>query len=1262
MRACLSTVVLLLVGLSSIFAAEPATAPADQTTVLRASAFFAAGRLVEAERMFRDVLAAVDAGSLPKQELGHCLGPLVQIYRTWGRNDDALRMAERFRTFLQNAPKLDATIRQQQLDEIALQLVDILTALNRSDDAEHYLADAIRANQSERGDPTRRLLLLMKSAQLAEAEGDSAKSRERWSQVVAEGKVEVARVEKRELPAKVFPDCVAALSVAYVALEDFSAAIEIKRKLLDVQIARKDRAAEVTTRSEIGSLRLQDREFAAARDEFTAALAIEHKLAVGSLTEADLESRLAGVLQAQGFVSDAKQHWGVAAALYADALAKAERDENGINAVMSLLGQLETVYQQMGQFGEAIGFGRRLLELRQERLGRDHPLTQAASADLGALYGAVENYEAAKPLLTKSLDYWRRRNPPAPNPLARALNDLGVVERAIGSFTEAQALFEEALAVRTRILHPDDMRLAYSLNNLASVYLAKGEYAKAINLFDRAIDIYRQRGRVAEDSLSNSLLNLAMAYKSQGEFDRALGKCREAIDVFERVFGRDAPGAVSLYSAMTWLDIATNRLDDAAESNRHAWELCQADKLEHEPVAATVLNQRAAIASRRGEFDAAAHDWNRAIEIQQAAGQTSQVARTLYFLGTAESLRGQPGKAETLFRKALALQQTIQAYPAVHYLTYCNLAEILRGEGKLDEAITLLQAAVKLVEAPRAGTFGAEEERAEYFSHFDFAFDLLVACNLQAGRIDEAFQFAEQGRNRTFLDQLSLAGVDLRETLTGPGAKELLDRERTLRTKLGTLRGQMQAAAGATDPQSSLDQLLKDYAGAQEQFAQVWTDIRNASSFYREQRERGTPIGSLDSIRRLMGDSHNLMLFYYLGSKESHLLIIGDPQTPVDVVPLVIPEPLAAGLKMKAGPLTRPIAVQIVSQYLADLRDRAGGRGLSGIVHSQKGVMAAEQGTQLAEVLLPREVRKRIAERNPQGITIVPDGALHQLPFEALLLESGESPRYLLDVFPSITYAPSATILVNLLSRPAADPKTAATVLTVGNPHYPQTDDKLHLDSLAAVSRDAFLELGGRLPLLPGTAKECDRVAESFPADRVKRLEWDDATEGNVRSQIANRRYIHLAAHGLVDTQHDNLFGAIALAPSRGMSESSDDDGFLSIHEIHELPLSGCELVVLSACQTNVGPDRPLEAGATLAQAFLAAGGKRVVCSHWNVDDASTAELMGTFFGAIAKADRQGTKVNYATALAEARKSIRANPKWASPYYWAPFVLLGPAE
>ena len=141
----------MLFGSAPAVAADssPKAVAIDDKTALRAAALFNAGRLVEAEPLYRAILAAVDAGTLPQEELGHCLGPLVQIYRTWGRNDDALRMAERYRKFLQPS-KLDAKVRQQQLDDNTLQLVDILTGLARYDDAERYLAEVL-LRQSELG-------------------------------------------------------------------------------------------------------------------------------------------------------------------------------------------------------------------------------------------------------------------------------------------------------------------------------------------------------------------------------------------------------------------------------------------------------------------------------------------------------------------------------------------------------------------------------------------------------------------------------------------------------------------------------------------------------------------------------------------------------------------------------------------------------------------------------------------------------------------------------------------------------------------------------------------------------------------------------------------------------------------------------------------------------------------------------------------------------------------------------------------------------
>jgi CHAT domain-containing protein len=131
--------------------------------------------------------------------------------------------------------------------------------------------------------------------------------------------------------------------------------------------------------------------------------------------------------------------------------------------------------------------------------------------------------------------------------------------------------------------------------------------------------------------------------------------------------------------------------------------------------------------------------------------------------------------------------------------------------------------------------------------------------------------------------------------------------------------------------------------------------------------------------------------------------------------------------------------------------------------------------------------------------------------------------------------------------------------------------------------------------------------------------------------------------------------GALALAPGTGKEE--DDDGLLNLSEIYELPLSHCELAVLSACQSNIGPTRKLEAGSTLTRAFLSAGAARVVSSLWLVDDASTAAMMDELAKSIAESLQAGSPPNYAEALQQARRRVRQSKEheeWRRPHYWAP--------
>jgi len=123
------------------------------------------------------------------------------------------------------------------------------------------------------------------------------------------------------------------------------------------------------------------------------------------------------------------------------------------------------------------------------------------------------------------------------------------------------------------------------------------------------------------------------------------------------------------------------------------------------------------------------------------------------------------------------------------------------------------------------------------------------------------------------------------------------------------------------------------------------------------------------------------------------------------------------------------------------------------------------------------------------------------------------------------------------------------------------------------------------------------------------------------------------------------------LTPGPKGSENQADDGFLTLAEIYNLDLRGCELSILSACDTNYGPRQENEALWTISRGFLVAGSRRVVASNWEVDDQAGNSLISAYCSALAAAGKSGDSVNDAHALRSGKLGIRQQEKWHAPEY-----------
>jgi CHAT domain-containing protein len=285
-------------------------------------------------------------------------------------------------------------------------------------------------------------------------------------------------------------------------------------------------------------------------------------------------------------------------------------------------------------------------------------------------------------------------------------------------------------------------------------------------------------------------------------------------------------------------------------------------------------------------------------------------------------------------------------------------------------------------------------------------------------------------------------------------------------------------------------------------------------------------------------------------------------------------------------------------------------------------------------------------------VILVPDGALQFLPFEVLLEEDPPAPPHMAGqreaYFASLSYAfrksevnygPSSTVLAILATQPRR-PDTRG-FFGIGDPVF------------SAPGMDSAGSAGGTgsLSPLPQTGLEVESIAGFFPPAERTVLLGMDARESSIAAlgDLGRFRILHFATHGLVDERRPER-SSLALSYPRDPSE----DGYLQAAEIYRLHL-GAELVVLSACETGVGRMVRGEGVLGLPRAFLYAGASSVLVSLWSVSDRSTAELMTEFYRTLMREDKSPGQ-----ALRSAQRELRAKPGYSHPFYWAPFILIGP--
>jgi CHAT domain-containing protein/lipopolysaccharide biosynthesis regulator YciM len=669
-----------------------------------------------------------------------------------------------------------------------------------------------------------------------------------------------------------------------------------------------------------------------------------------------------------------------------------------------------------------------------------------------------------------------------------------------------------------------------------------------------------------------------------------------------------------------WLYLGTSQLSGdlgAADSAfRRAQELAEVKRLEYRHAAALV---------NRGYIQMKRERYANAIPLLEAARVTAEGAGAT-FLSTS-ALENLANCYESLgnLDQALAVLETSvvqqKRFGLATFLSddYSELGVIHMRKGESTEAIWYFRQAFELV---------SEDTPVQYAA----AAANLASVLLQIGSLDEAERF----------NQIAFAAADPRDkNLVGPAtitAASIAERrghhdqaitiyEKALNIGNGMPSIQWQAYAGLAGVYSAqgnfanandgylkaltviasnrADQLKSDYK---------ITFLSNLIRFYQDYvallirhgdsnraleiadssrasvltedllgRSETSRPALLPQIQKAARTSHSVFLFYWLAPKSSYLWAI-------------------SGAQSKAVPLSdqRQIS-QDVASYRALIEQEKRDPLASS---SQAGARLYQQLIAPVSALLPRGSR----------VVVIPDGVLHNLNFETLLVPSPQPHFWIEDV--TVSIAPSLGIVQAGKTRLSV----RRSLLLMGDP----------------------VTQGTGYPPLPQAALEIAKVQRQFPANQSTVLTGAQAVvDAYSAAQPGRFSTIHFATHVDANAQSP-LDSSIILSPQ--------PNGFrLYARDVAQMPLHA-DLVTISACRGAGARTLSGEGLVGFVWAFFQARAQNVVTSLWDVYDNSTAQLMDDFYSGVAAGH------SYADSLRQAKlKMLHSN--YQRPYYWAPFQL-----
>lgn len=869
-------------------------------------------------------------------------------------------------------------------------------------------------------------------------------------------------------------------------------------------------------------------------------------------------------------------------------------DKKGLAIVLRSIG---TIHVQRGDYVKGLNYYQQSKTLA-ELLGDKAEIARVLN-NIGIVYRAQGNYEQALNDYQRSLTLKEALGDRAG--VAATLNNIGAVYQSQGAYDHALDNYQQSL--RLKELLADRAGIAVTLGNIGNVHQLQGNYAQALNYYRQSLALCEQLGSKNE-IVALALSNIGNVHQSQGNHEQALNFYRKSVALNE-LLGNKAGLAITLGNIGAVYQSQDN-FEQALPYYQKSLTLKEA--LGDKSGIAITLGNLGAIHQANGNYEQALNLSQKSLELFESLGDKEGIANALSNIGIFYRKQGRLTEALDFARRATTLARQIGSLEVL-WTSQLTAGKVYTSLGQPGPARELLTAAIETIETMRTQVAGSEQDSQRFFENKLSPYLAMAELLISQNNANEALTYAERAKSRVLLDVLRSGRSNITKAMTVLEQEQ----ERQALGKLVSLNSQVYRESLRAEPdQRRLADLQARLQTARLDYEALQSRLYASHPELKVKRGEALPL-ELNEVAVLLPDARSAVLEYLVTEQRTYLFVLTKDSD-------------AAKARASVSLFTLNVSAKELSERAAGFRRQL----------ARHDLLYRKSAVELYELLLKPA---HALLKGKRLLTIVPDGMLWEMPFQALQPIAG---RHLIEES-AIAYAPSLTVLSEMSKERSKrrGAKTPMSLLAVGNPMLGTQN----------VERFEARPTNSELTPLPEAEEQVKALQLLYGAEHSKVYLGAEAREERVKLEAGNYRILHLATHGILDDASP-MYSYVVLADE---GANTREDGFLEAWEIMNLDLDA-DLVVLSACETARGRVGAGEGMIGFTWALFVAGSPSTVVSQWKVDAASTATLMLEFHRSLRANNSR------ARALQQAALKVLRDKRYQHPFYWAPFVLIGDAN